>query len=871
MTLLNDILNWSSALPSWQRDALRRLFQKGNVDNKDIDELYTLLKASRGLPNPNSLQVQPLEQAHLPSTSASATQVILTGMRDLRDVNIIGPTEHLKFAPTGITVIYGNNGSGKSGYARVLKRACRARDTAETVLPDARDPASVSKVPTATFEVMDAGIAKNLKWKRGAAPPGELSSVAVFDGKCARAYLDDEHDVAYLPYGLDIVENLGQKVLPAVAEKLQTEIGTISIDISPFADLTGPTKVGQVIGALSYKTDPNVVMKLATLSVAEHDRLKELEATLAENDPTAKAKALRLAADRITGLHKRIDTAVTTVSDHRVQAEKTIDEQAEAAQAAEKLVAEQFCGGEALLPGTGNRLWKTLMEAAEAYSTKEAYPDSTFPHTETGAQCVLCQQSLTELAGERLKRFDAFLKDRTSREATNKATNRSAAQQALERASVSFQFDAALAAELNQHDSSLGQQIATLEASVEERRKAIIAAHKSHNWMAVRAIAADVRPALDKLAQSLTQQAGELDKAADVTLKKALETERAELKAREQLSKRLQAVLELIQRMKLHQRLETCNQDLNTKRISDKVKDFTNSAVTEALRKALEDEFQKLGVGHIETKLNERVEKGKTKHKLILDLPRSHTIEAILSEGEQRAIAIGSFFAELGLSGQSGGVVFDDPVSSLDHEHRRQVAARIVDEASRQQVIVFTHDAAFLGELRDALDQAQVKVPCSFCHLEWRNRMSGGVVDGLPWDHQGYKERLHNLRRKQTELAKTWPPHPASADVDAMRNTYSKLRATIERVVQDMVLNGVVQRYSDYVQVKQLKAVAVLMEADCNEIERLIDKCHKITEAHDPSSAKTLAIPLPSELEQDIADLEKVIGGIIDRRNAAPQ
>lgn len=39
-----------------------------------------------------------------------------------------------------MTVIYGDNGSGKSGYSRVLKRACRTRDQMEAIHPNAHLP-----------------------------------------------------------------------------------------------------------------------------------------------------------------------------------------------------------------------------------------------------------------------------------------------------------------------------------------------------------------------------------------------------------------------------------------------------------------------------------------------------------------------------------------------------------------------------------------------------------------------------------------------------------------------------------------------------------------------------------------------------------
>jgi len=125
MSLLADILGWSSAnLLPWQRDALRRLFQHQECNSQDIDELYAMLKSARGLPDPQNRQPIPLAAEHLPVQSAGVGVVVLNALRELKNVNRIADGEKLTFAPKGITVIYGGNGSGKSGYSRVLKRAC---------------------------------------------------------------------------------------------------------------------------------------------------------------------------------------------------------------------------------------------------------------------------------------------------------------------------------------------------------------------------------------------------------------------------------------------------------------------------------------------------------------------------------------------------------------------------------------------------------------------------------------------------------------------------------------------------------------------------------------------------------------------------
>ena len=165
MALIDEILKWSEEkLPLWQRDAVRRLFQQEtdlSVDD-DYPELYALLKAAHGLPNPLKLTPEPLKAAHLPTVLQIGEKVVLKAIRDFVHVNRIAPRQKLDFALAGMTVIYGGNGSGKSGYVRVMKQACRARDQAEKVHPDAYDIAAQNRVPKAIFDIEINGISKSL-------------------------------------------------------------------------------------------------------------------------------------------------------------------------------------------------------------------------------------------------------------------------------------------------------------------------------------------------------------------------------------------------------------------------------------------------------------------------------------------------------------------------------------------------------------------------------------------------------------------------------------------------------------------------------------------------------------------------------------
>jgi len=157
-------------------------------------------------------------------------------------------------------------------------------------------------------------------------------------------------------------------------------------------------------------------------------------------------------------------------------------------------------------------------------------------------------------------------------------------------------------------------------------------------------------------------------------------------------------------------------------------------------------------VGTLRVSLQSRSDKGKALHKLKLELPQSRSPSDILSEGEQRAVAIGSFLAEVGLSGGKGGIVFDDPVSSLDHRRRERLAKRLALEAAQRQVIVFTHDIYFLCLLAEEVKLAGVPIATQSVT---RRAEGFGVADtDLPFEGKTASKRIGALRAQHQSIAK---------------------------------------------------------------------------------------------------------------------
>ena len=118
----------------------------------------------------------------------------------------------------------------------------------------------------------------------------------------------------------------------------------------------------------------------------------------------------------------------------------------------------------------------------------------------------------------------------------------------------------------------------------------------------------------------------------------------------------------------------------------------------------------------------------------------------VVSEGEQRCLSIAAFFAELSTADDPSGIVFDDPVSSLDYKWREGVARRLVQEAKTRQVIVFTHDVVFLLLLKQFAEEQGVEQLDQ--HVRQLSKGAGVCAEELPWVALPVKKKIGYLKNE---------------------------------------------------------------------------------------------------------------------------
>ena len=889
VSALHEILKWSVSRPEWQQDALRRIIVKGTLDENDITELNTLCRVKHGIVRAEvtSVKAEPLDKSHIPPEPGSGASVTLVSIGNLQNVNRLPSDQTIPFGTgAGITVIYGDNGTGKSGYARVIKKSCRTRGALPEIRPNAFAAASTNP-PAGDVVCRVAGTDYMLPWQDGVPSDPRLANVFVFDSLTADHYLEQDSPATFTPSGLDVLPKLS-KCCDSINQLIKIDIACVNADIEAVAqrwNFNANTSVGKFLNRLSADTMPSHVDFFSGLDEKQSKRLKDLTEAL-KSDPKQKAKETRAAAARLKTFAGQIMDAYANFSEDQISALRKLVEDAKGTEE----VAKSFASGRfdaTYLSGTGEELWRNMWDAARSFSVSLAYTDQTFPATGNGARCVLCQQNLAPTAVERLEAFDAFCKDQ-SQELAKEASKQ------LKEATEKVQKIDTLSPEYIKVEADLvpvtQAQVTTISEFVKKADECLAKIKNNLTkgiWEEPTPIsllpsqrgdyapphediaAAAARPALaDKIitmATTLEERAKTVESAEDPEIRKKLETERDELADRGWLADVKTEVLAQIERYKKVAALTACQKDTLTIQITTKNTDLTKLLVTDAFCQRFKKEAAALGLQTIAVKLEEiKGKKGEVRFGIRLETDAACAVRDIASEGENRCIALAAFLAELSQAAHYSALVFDDPVSSFDHHYRKKTAARLVEEGKVRQVIIFTHDVVFLSDLQTYANNNSV--PLEPFYLEWKGGRPGQCIKGLPWDWKSVDDRFDKLEKEQKAIAKTWNPLPNQENIQSMRRAYSWLRATLERMVEKEVFADVVFRYRSYVDVKKLDGVVGFSDSECSELQRLVQHCHEVTDAHDPAPGKHAAVPDPTELENDLIAAKKLLEQIRTRR-----
>ena len=862
MTPYDQLLEWSEALPAWQRDALRRLATQTSLTEADLAQLVAACMAeSNGQSSPPG--VAPIDAGHLPTGGTSATAVALVAVAATSSVNAIPDGQRLTFALTGLTAVYGDNGAGKSGYARVLRHACHARGTGDAVLSnvygDQQGP------PTAQVDYAVGTEKHSFTWRNDCAgPPEDLRSVAVFDSSAATALLEHDNEVLWTPGGIDLLVRLAS-VIDEIRGRLQQAAAAVATP-GPLPQVPTATSAHSLLGRLAAATTA-AELDAMTLRPEEQEELQLLDTALAAPDPAVAASQLRQRGQRFAALRDRVTRLEELLGEQGLHKLAELRSAHHAAVDAEKLLADTTFG-RSQMPGTGGQAWRALWQAAERYASAGATPDGVFPTEGSPDLCVLCQQPLGAEARLRLQGFHEFVR-------ADVATTRASAEQALRQCLREIgqlrpreASDVALVDELTAMDAENGPGLAKFLDAAAEAVATICAEGFA---VAATPLPTAVPTALSAWLQSLIddgeKQAIAMQAAAAPDERRATQARRQELLARQAFSAGRALVDAEVARLARRATLERAMASCVTTGITRKAGELTRTYVSNRLMQAFDTEARDLRLP-VSVKYNHsRSVKGATFQRVALEeapwVQRTGGPVRVLSEGERRAVALAAFLAELETREGKSGVVLDDPVSSLDHERRRVVAVRLARLAAERQVVVFTHDLVFLHMLRSAATELGAQVADR--EVRRNGSVCGVCRDKPPVKAMSIKALVGELRERCQRCAVSHLAGDVEAYEAQLANTFGLLREAWERAVEELLLNGTVMRFDHRVQTQRLKHVHDITAEDLEQVDGGMTVCSKWLPGHALAQAMNEPLPSPDELLAEVQRLESFVQALRKR------
>jgi len=828
--------------PKWLRDAASRILANDDYSETDIRELAILCKAEAGIIDEGSIPVFEDIPADAFGVAETSHSLRIDSISEVVGVNKLAPRKPLSFEPTPLCIVYGSNGSGKSGYVRLLKQLSGGCKAQQDLLGDVFTEGSIEPSCKINYQIdADQRVAA---WRAADGAIKDLHGIAIFDTASAHIYINDENEVSFEPRILRLFTLLVQ-ICDKVSQAIETDIKALENTLpKPTAEIAA-TAPGKWYTSLTSATTAADIEARCVWGEKEDIALLALQKRVDAESPAEKAAALRRMkghADLITrdlqALHERL-TVEAFASLQAVRA--SAKEKRNIADADTKKV---FQG---TLDGINTATWRALWEAARSYSVKEAYKGQSFPQISEKAKCVLCHQTLEQEAGERLEKFEKFITGELVSAATTAEANLAATIKLLDDAPALDSMDksldlAGITAE------SFRAEIKTHLSSLLKRRDPF----KSAETL-------DVLPDLpaDLVSTKIAAHAAECGfqaKAFDgdtQSSKAELRNDLAAENAKKWIAQQKALILSEVSRLGKVGSLKEAQKKANTRWLSATKASLSQTMVSQNFIGQFQTELKELGAHHIKVKIEiTRPEKGQVYHRINIDGAKHNATPAdILSEGQFRIISIAAFLADIESCTTNTPFVFDDPVCSLDDEYERAVAARLTELSRKRQVIVFTHRLSMVAALAEAGKKAGKEPSCiAVRHEEW------GAGEPSPSHHAKHNpqkavnfllnERLPKAKKLLSELGR-------DEYENAAKSICSDFREHVEKAVETVLIGNIVQRFTkDIITKGKLGALAKIVPADCALIEELMTAYSFFQ--HSQSDQAPVKIPGPDKIEADM-------------------
>ncbi|QDV58583.1 AAA family ATPase [Rosistilla oblonga] len=830
-----QLKKWLAKQTPWLQDAAEKILRNGSVSDTDIERFVSIIKSS----SESAVSEDAEESEIVPAVEKSVVRLLSLG--PVRGVDALKPRNPLVLSKHNLSVIYGHNGSGKSGYTRIIKRACGKPNACELKSNVFLDD---DVVPECEFGYEINGTEKSISWKSVDPAIDELDCIDVFDTQCGRLYVDGETELSFKPPELAFLSDL-INICTKVDAVLCQQCDALVCKLPELQTSFDGTDAAEVYYGISAETDVDKICAELTWSTEEQLEYKSLVEQLQDSDVSKTLGTARKQLEQLKVIETELRGGAKATSAAMI---KEVDQQISAC-AQKRTAADEFAkslGAGSTITGIGEASWRAMWKAAEAFANEVGGNSIPFPRTDEESRCVLCHQTLDEDARTRFQRFDDFVQGELEADAQAEEHRLKAMMDSLPNAPSDASLSASVQA--SGQDDVLEDELKTA-------------------WKFIRSVLADLRRSVvptelsdcQQKTESLVSKIGVIKQEREKAIAKsdadakafdrAIADERVrQLEARRWVVQQKKAMHSEVVRKKAHLDFDQWKKLTVTTGISRQASKLSQSLITDALVQRFNDELKSLGAQKIKVEITKRTSKGNVLHRIVFtDVKRKISSPSdVLSEGEQRMVALAAFLADSTGRLASNPFVFDDPISSLDHAFEEKTIDRLIELSKTRQVIVFTHRLSLFGLISD-----KTKSKFNDVHIQREPWGTGEPTQAKLFDTNPLKA-LNRLKNDRVSKAKKiFQGEGLDAYTPVAKGICSEFRNLIERVTEIELLAGVVERHRRSIQTyNRLQKLHLITQDDCNLIDEMMTRysCFE----HSQSSELVSDLPEPDDLDRDM-------------------
>lgn len=847
-TLESEVKAFVNAQPYWAKYICCEILSGNEITDEKIETTFSFLLEELNLKEETTKPE--LSITYNPNaTDDFKEELTFDALIDVEGVNALKENQRIELTPN-LTILYGVNGAGKSGYIRLLKNSFYSKDK-EQILENVNQEHGIKPI-SAQFHFSSNGTQIPLKYPEDL-ENGIFNQFAVFDGEIGKRHLKNRNDFSFRPAGLRLFNEFNS-VLEKLNNRLIIEVRSKST-LNPFANediFQGESEIKTFLSSLSNNSKLIDLQK--HLPFTEADKTKKFESekkyddlkiALSQKDKTL--KELTIIREQLTARKKNLEITNQWFEQSQLQSvNNLISDCKTKKEIAKNQGIEKFKSEK--INNIGSDEWKVFIQAAEKFALKQKNNGTIYP--EIGDSCLLCQQPINEdLQKNLIQSYWAYIASVSEQEAKTSQENLDKTKEGYEKLDFNqFPESDILSSWLREnYEEALkyGKQILENQNTLSLY---IIDAINKNETRQFTEIQTDLS-IFDKVLNELNTRIKALEENEQNKILELLLKEKTYLAHKEKLSIRFTEIETLYKNIIWVHKSNSFNkqwhktQSTNTeKRLSN---DYFNSDYINSFNQECDNLNGKFGI-IIDAKSFD----AQSNRQLFL---KGKDPSAILSEGEQKVIALADFIAETNITTINKGIVFDDPVTSLDEERKSTIAKRLVDLATQKQVVIFTHDLVFVSSLINFAGDNNVTNECHW--IENRNGIPGQVwLRNSPTYEKVYRNA--EPAKEFYKVAKEDDCPPAEREYQ-VRNGFTALRTCYEVLVINDLFKNVVQRYNERVSVDSLSSV-YFDEELINELLDSFAQCCRYMEGHTHSDKYAYLKPEPQNLNEEIQRYEAI-------------